>query len=158
MLKDCRVRYNLCMLSTDVWQQAQRWKACSAAVADTPSWGTPAAVATTTPDDHQAYVSDADPGSPSDWPDSSSYAIGVAAATPTSTSDASADATDAQGQADGVHKGSSPCLFPFCRPHGRWRLVVYSGGGAAVTPGSRGKTECIAYVGQDPFPTHMLTS
>jgi hypothetical protein len=27
-----------------------------------------------------------------------------------------------------------------------------------VTPGSRGKTECIAYVGQDPFSTHMLTS
>jgi hypothetical protein len=26
------------------------------------------------------------------------------------------------------------------------------------TPGSGGKTECIAYVGQDPFPTHMLTS
>jgi hypothetical protein len=70
------------MLSTDVWQQAQRWKACSAAAADTPSWGTPAAVATTTPDDHRADVSDADLGSPSDWTDSSSYAIGVAAATP----------------------------------------------------------------------------
>jgi hypothetical protein len=27
-----------------------------------------------------------------------------------------------------------------------------------VTPGSGGKTECIAYVGQDPFSTHMLTS
>jgi hypothetical protein len=24
-----------------------------------------------------------------------------------------------------------------------------------VTPGSGGKTECIAYVGQDPFPTHV---
>jgi hypothetical protein len=28
----------------------------------------------------------------------------------------------------------------------------------AVTPGSGGKTECIAYVGQDPFSTHMLMS
>jgi hypothetical protein len=27
-----------------------------------------------------------------------------------------------------------------------------------VTPGSGGKTECITYVGQDPFPTHMLMS
>jgi hypothetical protein len=27
-----------------------------------------------------------------------------------------------------------------------------------VTPGSRGKIECIAYVCQDPFSTHMLTS
>jgi sugar/nucleoside kinase (ribokinase family) len=25
-----------------------------------------------------------------------------------------------------------------------------------VRPGSGGKTECIAYVGQDPFSTHML--
>jgi hypothetical protein len=29
---------------------------------------------------------------------------------------------------------------------------------AGVTPGSGGKTECIAYVGQDPFSKHMLTS
>jgi hypothetical protein len=29
---------------------------------------------------------------------------------------------------------------------------------SGVTPGSGGKTECIAYVGQDPFPTHMLMS
>jgi septal ring factor EnvC (AmiA/AmiB activator) len=28
----------------------------------------------------------------------------------------------------------------------------------AVTPCSRGKTECIAYVGQDLFSTHMLMS
>jgi hypothetical protein len=28
----------------------------------------------------------------------------------------------------------------------------------SVTPGSGGKTKCIAYVGQDPFSTHMLTS
>jgi hypothetical protein len=27
-----------------------------------------------------------------------------------------------------------------------------------VTPGFRGKTECIAYVCQDPFSTHMLIS
>jgi hypothetical protein len=27
-----------------------------------------------------------------------------------------------------------------------------------VTPGSGGQTECIAYVCQDPFSTHMLTS
>jgi hypothetical protein len=30
--------------------------------------------------------------------------------------------------------------------------------GIIVTPGSGGKTECIAYVCQDPFSTHMLTS
>jgi hypothetical protein len=31
-------------------------------------------------------------------------------------------------------------------------------GRAGVTPGSGGKTECIAYVCQDPFSTHMLMS
>ena len=30
--------------------------------------------------------------------------------------------------------------------------------GNNVTPGFRGKTECIAYVCQDPFSTHMLMS
>jgi hypothetical protein len=49
MMKDCRVMSDVCMLSIDVWQQAQRWKACSAGVASTLWWGTPAAVATTTP-------------------------------------------------------------------------------------------------------------
>jgi hypothetical protein len=32
------------------------------------------------------------------------------------------------------------------------------GKGIIVTPGSGDKTECIAYVCQDPFSTHMLTS
>jgi hypothetical protein len=43
-------------------------------------------------------------GSPSDWPDTSSYATGAAAATSTSTSDASVDVADAQGQAWGIHE------------------------------------------------------
>jgi hypothetical protein len=29
---------------------------------------------------------------------------------------------------------------------------------AAIAPGSGGKTECIAYAGQDPFSRHMMTS
>jgi hypothetical protein len=52
---------------------------------------TPAAVATTTPNDNRADVSDADSGSPSDWLDPSGHAIGVA----TSTSTTSEDAADA---------------------------------------------------------------
>jgi hypothetical protein len=47
------------------------------------------------PNDYRADVFDADPGSPSDRPDSSSYATGVAATTSTSASDASADVADA---------------------------------------------------------------
>jgi hypothetical protein len=35
-------------------------------------------------------------------------------------------------------------------------VIVELGGINCVTPGSGGKTECIAYVGQDPFSTHML--
>jgi hypothetical protein len=37
-------------------------------------------------------------------------------------------------------------------------LSGYSDWLMGVTPGSEGKTECIAYVCQDPFSTHMLTS
>jgi hypothetical protein len=65
------------------------------------------------PNDCCTDVSNAEPDSPSDWPDSSSYAIGAATTTPTLTSNASADAADAQGQASGVHEGSSPCLCLF---------------------------------------------
>jgi hypothetical protein len=59
-------------------------------------------------DDHCADVPDANLDSPSNWPDFSSNEAGAAAATPTSTSDTSSDATDAQGQAGGVHEGPSP--------------------------------------------------
>jgi hypothetical protein len=48
------------------------------------------------PDDNRADVSNADSCSPEDWSDSSHHAAGAAAAAPTSTSDASADASDAQ--------------------------------------------------------------
>jgi hypothetical protein len=36
--------------------------------------------------------------------------------------------------------------------------MLCSDGRTHVTPGSRGKTECIAYVSEDPFSIHMLTS
>jgi hypothetical protein len=62
----------------------------------------------------EADVPDANPSSTSDWLDFSSNAASAAAATPTSTSDASLDATDAQGQAGRIHEGSFPCLCPFC--------------------------------------------
>jgi hypothetical protein len=48
------------------------------------------------PDDNRADVSDADSGSPSDWLDSGHHAASAAAIAPTSTSDASTDASDAQ--------------------------------------------------------------
>jgi hypothetical protein len=75
-----------------------------------PKMKPPAAVATTTPNDNRADVSDADSGSPSDWLDPGSHAIGAAAC--------------------GVHEGSSPSVCSLCRPHGRRRLVAHSGAGA----------------------------
>jgi hypothetical protein len=70
---------------------------CPARSVGTLGGGTLAAVATTTPNDYRVDVSDADPGSPSDWLDSSSYATGAATTTSTSTSNASVDVTDVKG-------------------------------------------------------------
>jgi hypothetical protein len=82
-------------VSTDVREQAQRCKACSAGAAGIPGGGSPAAVATPTPDDHSVDVHDVDSSNPRNWSDLSSNAVGAAAATPTSTSSASPDATGA---------------------------------------------------------------
>jgi N-acetyl-gamma-glutamylphosphate reductase len=50
MLKDCRVRSDMCVISTDVWEQEQRCEACSARTTGTPGGCNPtAAVAITTP-------------------------------------------------------------------------------------------------------------
>jgi hypothetical protein len=48
------------------------------------------------PDDNTVDVSDADSSSPGDWSDSSHHAASAAASAPTSTLDASADASDAE--------------------------------------------------------------
>jgi hypothetical protein len=48
--------------------------------------------------------------------DPGSHATGAATATPISTSDASVDAADAQGQAGGVHEESSPVFAQFVDP------------------------------------------
>jgi hypothetical protein len=64
---------------------------CPARAANTPGRGTPAAVATTTPNDNRADVSDADLDSSSNWSDPDSYATGATTSASTSTSTASAD-------------------------------------------------------------------
>jgi hypothetical protein len=40
----------------------------------------------------------------------------------------------------------------------KWAGSIFLTQCPPITPGSGGKTECIAYVGQDPISTHMLTS
>jgi hypothetical protein len=47
MLKECRVRSDMCVIPTDVWEQAQRCEACSAKAAHTPRGGSSAAAFTT---------------------------------------------------------------------------------------------------------------
>jgi hypothetical protein len=89
-----KISSDVWLSSTDVRQQEQRWKACPARAAGNARWGTPAAVASTTPNDNRADVSDADSGSPNDWSDSDSHAIGAATAAPIPTSTASVDASD----------------------------------------------------------------
>jgi hypothetical protein len=123
MLKDCKVRFDVWMLSTNVWQHAPRWKACPARAA-----GTSAVVATTTTNDNRADVSHAESGSSGNWSDRGSYATG---AITTSASTASANATNTKRQACKVHERSSPYVCPLCRPHGRRRLAVHGGAGAA---------------------------
>jgi hypothetical protein len=127
MLKDCKVRSDVWMLSTDVWQHTPRWKACLAKVVSTTWWGT-LVVATTTPNDNRADVSHADSSSSSNWSDLGSHATDVAAA---SASTASADVADAKRQACRVHGRSSPCVCPLCRSHGCQRLVAHGGAGTA---------------------------
>jgi hypothetical protein len=129
----------MCVISIDVWEQAQRCEACSARTAGTPRGGSPAAAfATATLDDHWANVLDADLGSSGNWSDFSSNAAGAAAATTTSASSASLDATSAQRQSGRVHEGPSPYLCLLCWSHGRGRLFVYRGAWVAHycdTPG-----------------------
>jgi hypothetical protein len=53
MLKDCRGKFDICVISIDVSEQAQRCEVCSARTAGTPRGGSPTtAFATATPDDH----------------------------------------------------------------------------------------------------------
>jgi hypothetical protein len=115
MLKDCKVRFDMCVVSTDVLEQAQRCEACSAKTTGTPGGCSPTTVvAIATPDDSRADVHDANSGSSGNWSDLSSDAAGAAAATPTSASSASSDAISAQRQAGRVHERPSPCLCPLC--------------------------------------------
>jgi hypothetical protein len=125
MLKDCRVRSDVCVHSTDVWEQAQRCKECSARIVGTPRrCSLSATIATATPDDSWADVHDANSGSPSNWSDLSSNAAGAAAITPTSASSASSDALGAQRQAGRIHEGPSPCLRPLCWSCDRTSQVI----------------------------------
>jgi hypothetical protein len=118
MLKNYRVRSDVWMVSTDVWQQALRWKACPARAASTTRWGTPVAVATTIPNDNRPDVSDADSSNSSDLLDPGSHATGAtaAASTSTSTSIASADAADAKRQGGGVMRGHPPVFAQSADP------------------------------------------
>jgi hypothetical protein len=103
----------MCVISTDVLEQAQRCEAYSARTAGTPRGGSSAAVvATATTDDYRADVLDANSSSPGHWSDISSHAAGAVAATTASASSASPDASSAQRQAVRVHEVPSPSLCP----------------------------------------------
>jgi hypothetical protein len=70
------------------------------------------------------------------------------------------DTTEAAMQDATRRAFSQYCLF-FSGVADSISLKYYprcSTGSTGVTPGFRGKTECIAYVCQDQFSTHMLTS
>jgi hypothetical protein len=138
MLKDCRGRFDICVISTDVWEQAPRREVCSARTAGTPRGGSPVATfATATPDDHWADVLDADTSSSGNQTDPSSNAAGTTVATTASALGASPDTTSAQRQASRIHEGPSPSLCPFCWSHGRRRLAAYRGTRVAHCPMQR---------------------